>query len=83
VVVGPQGALYGVTSRGGIFGYGNVFQLSLEKGNWKETVLHAFANKTDGGSPDAGLTLDQQGNLYGTAGTGGIYGYGTVFEITP
>ena len=44
VVVGPQGALYGVTSRGGIFGYGNVFQLSLEKGNWKETVLHAFAN---------------------------------------
>ena len=31
----------------------------------------------------SGLIFDSQGNLYGTAATGGAYGYGFVFEITP
>ncbi len=31
----------------------------------------------------AGLIFDDAGNLYGTTGAGGTYGYGTVFELTP
>src|SRR5258708_30476130 len=48
----------------------------------KETVLHSFSGGADGGNPDAGLIRDSAGNLYGTAGAGGIYNYGTVFEVS-
>jgi uncharacterized repeat protein (TIGR03803 family) len=48
----------------------------------KYKVLHAFAGK-DGGGPFASLILDAQGNLYSTTWSGGTYGRGTVFELTP
>ncbi|HEY3939506.1 MAG TPA: choice-of-anchor tandem repeat GloVer-containing protein [Bryobacteraceae bacterium] len=46
-------------------------------------VLHAFGSGTDGASPNAGLIMDRAGNLFGTTTSGGAYGYGTVFEVTP
>lgn len=49
----------------------------------KEIVLHSFTGHSDGGQPIGGLVLDEQGNLYGTASAGGMYGQGTVFKITP
>ena len=36
---------------------------------------------TTGGNPTAGVTLDPEGNLYGTTASGGAYGDGTVYEI--
>ena len=48
----------------------------------KEKILLNF-NGTDGGGSEAGLIFDQAGNLYGTAGGGGSYGDGTVFELSP
>jgi uncharacterized repeat protein (TIGR03803 family) len=45
-------------------------------------VLHSFAGGSDGGGPFAGLlTLDPEGNLYGTTEYGGSFTYGTVFRI--
>jgi len=44
------------------------------------TVLHTFSGGADGANPLAGLTLDQAGNLYGTASQGGV-GYGNVFKL--
>jgi uncharacterized repeat protein (TIGR03803 family) len=49
------------------------------------TVLHNFSSGADGGSPEAMLTMDAAGNLYGTtlyggSGNGGL-GFGTVFEM--
>ena len=87
---GPR--LFGTTNAGGsasgctaIAGCGVVFKLSLVGGNWQETVLHSFSDGSDGGSPQAGLTVDSAGHLYGTATTGGsqFEGWGLVFEITP
>ena len=46
----------------------------------QETVLHSF-NQTDGAYPIGGVNLDSSGNLYGTASSVGMYGYGAVFKI--
>jgi uncharacterized repeat protein (TIGR03803 family) len=43
-------------------------------------VLHNFTGGQDGGTPSAGLTIDNAGNLYGTAESGGS-GSGTVFRL--
>jgi uncharacterized repeat protein (TIGR03803 family) len=45
------------------------------------TVLHNFTGGLDGRYPEAALTLDRAGNLYGTAAGGGL-GYGTAFKLT-
>ena len=38
---------------------------------------------TNGAGPFSALVQDTDGNLYGTTGSGGTYGGGTVFEVTP
>jgi uncharacterized repeat protein (TIGR03803 family) len=48
----------------------------------EEKVLHSFNGK-NGSTPYAGLIFDTAGNLYGTTFSGGAYGDGTVFELTP
>ncbi len=47
----------------------------------KFSVLHKFKD-SDGNSPGL-LSFDEKtGTLYGTTGGGGVYGWGTIFEIT-
>jgi len=48
-----------------------------------ETVLHAFDPLPNGSTPQAALTTDSAGNLYGTTYSGGTYGGGTVFKVKP
>src|SRR5580704_3268197 len=55
----------------GAFGSGTVFQLSPSGNAWVHTVLCSFTGGLDGGEPYKGVTLDAEGNLYGTAVTGG------------
>jgi uncharacterized repeat protein (TIGR03803 family) len=50
------------------------------------SILYAFCQQTDcadGSTPEGGLVADQAGNLYGTTYYGGVYGYGTAFEVAP
>lgn len=89
VVRDAAGNLYGTTAAGGANGYGTVFELSLTTGGtWSYKVLHTFAiNGVDGASPEGGLLIDSQGNLFGTTYYGGNYGgglhLGTVYELSP
>jgi uncharacterized repeat protein (TIGR03803 family) len=77
------GNLYGTTEFGGVYASGTVYELTPKAdGKWMEKVLHSFNGK-DGYAPFAGLTFDGSGNLYGTTYSGGAYGWGTVFELTP
>ena len=48
----------------------------------KYKVLYAFVNKGQGWAPYAGVVFDNEGNLYGTTAGGGLYGWGTVYELT-
>lgn len=61
---------------------GVVLKLTQSQGTWASTVLHTF-EFTDGASPFAGVTLDANGNIYGTAALGGSDSQGVIFEITP
>lgn len=75
-----KGNLYGTAEEGGVSNYGVVFKLTPQG---KETVLYAFTGKDDGGIPSTGVVLDSNGNLDGFAPSGGAYGDGTVFSISP
>ena len=44
-------------------------------------VLYSFIGGADGAYPEAGLTLDAAGNLYGTTDGGGAANSGTVFKL--
>ena len=49
-----------------------------------ENVLYNFKYKsTKGANPNAGVIRDAAGNLYGTTMLGGVFNYGTVFELSP
>jgi uncharacterized repeat protein (TIGR03803 family) len=85
VVRDKSGNLYGTTIYGGSANCdcGVVYKLAPQKnGKWKYTVLHTFVG-SDGAQPDANLIIDDRGNLYGTAATGGQYNAGVAFEVTP
>jgi uncharacterized repeat protein (TIGR03803 family) len=84
LIADKSGNLYGVTSGGGVYGGGTVFELSPPSGSgepWTESILYNF--NTTGGSgfyPEASLAWDASGNLYGTTGYG-AGANGTVFQL--
>jgi uncharacterized repeat protein (TIGR03803 family) len=50
------------------------------KGQWK--LMSFDFNLSDGGRPQAAVTLDGKGNLFGTTTIGGAFNGGTVFSLT-
>ncbi len=86
LLLDAAGNLYGTASQGGgASDSGIVFKLTpSSNGAWTETILHNFNDlATDGVNPSANLIFDSAGNLYSTTLTGGTFGQGTVFELTP
>jgi uncharacterized repeat protein (TIGR03803 family) len=80
------GYLYGTTTAGGTHGKGTVYRLAPTSNGWAQSVLYSFCPQTgcpDGAYPDADLTMDGAGNLFGTANTGGKYNRGAAFQLTP
>jgi uncharacterized repeat protein (TIGR03803 family) len=64
-------------------GCGVVYRLTPSPGGWSQTVLYTFEGQPDGGNPQAGVVLDQSGNIYGTTVRGGTANFGTVFQLVP
>lgn len=85
VTIDRRGNLYGTAVTGGSGscegGCGVVYKLTNNGGTWTQTVVHAFTGGTDGSGPGARVTVDQDGNLYGMAPTGGEFGLGTIYKI--
>ena len=78
------GNLYVTTSNGGNpdCDCGTIFELSRSKGEVKGSTVHSFRG-FDGSYPNYGLTIDAQGNLYGTTPVGGTQNAGVAFSFTP
>src|ERR1700732_4829664 len=73
-----NGTLYGTTMSLGAHDRGIVFGLTRDNDHWREKILHAFCSRRncdDGGAPWGNLTMDPEGDLYGT-------GY-VAFELVP
>ncbi len=50
----------------------------------QESVIYGFQpGSSDGQSPDGGVAIDKEGNVYGTTSTGGAHGSGIVYELSP
>lgn len=85
LMMDSAGNLYGTTYSGGANGAGVAFELTSNKHRhaWKYHALWTFTGGNDGGAPSGALTMDNAGNLYGTATQGGTGVVGAVFELSP
>lgn len=98
LILDQAGNLYGTTAEGGNgpceddagnLGCGMAFELSPSAGGvWTETVIYNFSAGYADPSYSNGLTMNAQGNLFGTTPGGGAstycpYGCGTVYELVP
>jgi uncharacterized repeat protein (TIGR03803 family) len=82
LVMDSRGNLYGTTMSLGTHGYGNIFKLSRNGNSWTYTDLYDFQDNGDGAYPTGDLSIDSDGNIYGT-NTGDQSGHGVVWKLTP
>ncbi len=85
-----SGSLYGTTLCDGANGFGNIFKLSNTQNGWIYNSLYDFTYSSDGAYPYSNVTIDQSGNLFGTAIAGGnlqktcgYIGDGIIWMIKP
>jgi uncharacterized repeat protein (TIGR03803 family) len=81
--VDRSGNVYGMTPTGGANGLGTIYKIHPHRGGWIFQVIHTFTGGNDGSSGSAGRMLLSHGRLYGAATTGGTFGSGVIFELTP
>jgi hypothetical protein len=89
VSIDAAGNIYGIASFGGANDLGMIWEISKD-GAYSD--LHDFGGTilntngqfgSDGYFPECSPTLDSQGNLYGTASSGGGLGGGLIWKVTP
>ncbi len=83
VTMDAAGNLYGTTYMGGQYGGGLVYKLTRRGSGWTLSPLYSFQGGNDGFGPEGGVTIGPDGSLYGTATSGGRYGAGTVYKLSP
>ena len=84
LIQAADGNFYGTTYENGVPG-GTAFKITPAG---ELTTLYRFCAQggfacTDGSSPIAGLIQATDGNLYGTTASGGTYGGGTIYTLSP
>ncbi len=73
------GVLFGMTASGGATDQGCVFKVGT--GGSGFVLLHSFGPGAGNVLNPVGALVEYDGNLYGTTGSGGVNGYGTVFRV--
>ncbi|MCX8515255.1 MAG: hypothetical protein ORN24_06760 [Burkholderiales bacterium] len=79
LTIDKNGMIYGVTSGGGNYGGGTIFQITPQL---QLNTLFSFTKNDMGYSPQSALVLGADGEYYGTTlyGDGGNY-YGSIFKM--
>lgn len=79
IVVGSDGAFYGITSEGGTNNAGTIFRYSDENGF---EVLYNLISVTDGKKAEGDLIMISDNVFVGTTLQGGANGAGTLFQYS-
>lgn len=84
LMIDSHGNLYGTTFGDGPNGGGTAFEVSPSNGGWAYSLIYAFG-QNDGAFSSAPVTMDANGNLYGTTRFDGslLNGDGVVYKLTP
>lgn len=77
LTLAANGKLYGLTPRGGIYGYGTLYEFNPATGNYSRKV--DFDGTTNGWRPENEMTLAANNKLYGWH----ELGWGAIFEYDP
>jgi FG-GAP-like repeat len=83
LIADANGDLFGTTSRGGVNGFGSVYEILKTAGGYASspTTLASFPNGGGDGFVSS-LIIDADGDLFGVASSGGALGNGPMmFEI--
>ncbi len=83
LIQATNGMLYGMTSSGGLGGYGIIFKYDPTSTSVIITDLYDFDFNTSGSTPFGGLVQASDGKLYGMTKMGGANSYGTLFQFDP
>ncbi len=79
-ILDAAGNLYSTACCNGAMADGSVYELTAA--TWTFNLLYALGAAGTGQGPEGGLVMDSSGNLYGTASSGGAYGFGAVFKLS-
>jgi uncharacterized repeat protein (TIGR03803 family) len=82
LAIDAAGNLFGTAAQGGDAGNGVVFEFTA--GTKTESVLHSFCAQqgcADGADPFSPLTMDANGDLFGSTAAGGASNAGVTFEV--
>jgi uncharacterized repeat protein (TIGR03803 family) len=79
LVQASDGNFYGTTTYGGVSDNGTIFKTT--RGGDYSILRFLDAGKMDGVNPLSALLQGVDGNLYGTASSGGAFGWGVVFRL--
>ncbi|HEX3666122.1 MAG TPA: choice-of-anchor tandem repeat GloVer-containing protein [Rhizomicrobium sp.] len=75
-----KGNAYGATAFGGADDNGTLYKIASD-GTF--STLYNFTGGADGGFIYGAVAADVQGNVYGNTASGGAFGFGTVFKLSP
>ena len=79
-----KGTLYGVTTRGGTWDSGVLYQLTTTTGKtYTEKVLYSFGDLADASTPNGPVILDSAGSIYGVTSQGGAFNLGALYKYVP
>ncbi len=82
LVQGVDRNFYGTTTDGGIYGSGNVIQVTPSGEVRSLYDFCAQSNCTDGQFPVSTLVMAPDGDFYGATQNGGTYNYGSIFKVS-
>lgn len=74
-----NGTLYGTIPSGGANSMGSVWSWNYNTQTF--TTLYSFTGGNDGKSPNGGVLLGSDGNLYGLTSSGGAAGFGVAYSL--
>ncbi|HZT41518.1 MAG TPA: choice-of-anchor tandem repeat GloVer-containing protein [Chthonomonadaceae bacterium] len=79
LTLGSDGNFYGVTTSGGVNGYGTVYKITP---SGTLTTIYNFTGGSDGNQPVGRLVQGTDGAFYGVTDFGGTNGEGAIYKVT-